>query len=284
MTENNGSGPRIEANGPLKDISRRETLTRTATATTLGVVGTVGTSGTAAADHGCKWEQDTSAVESVWGGAGKLKLTTDTDLCWHSWDSTERRHYFRMITCSQSEYEDDEAVQGIYKHEITVDACTDELTPDISENETGTVPPEGTNEVDTDFADIAGVAIEVVASAVQFDTVVTALDGVKETADILSGDSNCAGHVSDWSVDRVADWNLQREKAVTTQCEFAVELPSGTSSGTFFLDSYTKCDDALQGGIEVGWCEITNHFQVNVDDSGNADLVWFSSNMDSGAN
>lgn len=276
----NESDPRTGANSALENVSRRETLARTATATALGVVGTAGMTGSAAADHGCKWEEDTSAQESVVTGGGELTLTTDTDLCWHSWDSTERRHYFQMVTCSQTEYPDDKAIEAIREHRITVDGCQDELVPDISENETGTVPPDGTNEVDTDFGDIAGVAIEVVAGAVVFDTVVTVLDGVAETADILSGDSDCSGYTSDWSVDRVWDSDLKREKGVTTQCEFAVELPSGTSSGRFFLDSYTYCDDGKYT-TEAGWCEIENHFQVDVYDNGDADLAWWGSTMDS---
>lgn len=278
-----GESPRSEASSEFPNLTRREALTRTGAATSVGVVGTVLAPGSAAAaSTDCIWEQDTSAQYDHYSDIDYLTLTTDTDLCYYDWNPDVDRHRFRAATCAQTEYpQEGESVRAIRKHRMTVKSCQDELIPDISENEVGTVPPDTSNTVDTDFGDVAGVAIDVVAAAVGVDIVITALDGVAETADLLGSDSDCSGHLSEYKIDRVWDGDTARQDGTTTQAEWAVEIPTGQSSGQFVFESYTYAEDSCCS-VDPAWVEIENWFLVTVNDDGGCSLDWYESSMDSG--
>lgn len=258
-------------NGALQKVSRRDALRRTATTAAIGVVGTTaGFTGTAAADSYQWQESETHQLDEG------HTLTCSTELGYSHYDAQARRHNFNFVTASDFRLQDDPEV-NIYDHKITIDCCKNGLVPDISENETGTVPPKDFhNQPDSDLFDLATIAFGNVSGLI--GGTLDSLEALKAASGLVSGNHQCSGNTSKWSVNRFWDGDLAVEPAVKTQCEFDVELPVGTDVGQVLVKSYTL---AHVPSLRDYWVE--NVFDLTVyDDSWDLDahLSWKWSNAD----
>lgn len=261
----------------------------TITAASAVGVGTVRTASEpgAASDH-YKWEaQEQDDVTETAGDDSfhNLELSCGTKLGFEGYASSANEYNFELVQAAGTEWTDEdggEEIDGVRKHAVTIESCASEFYPYLEENMTGTTPPDSGDRVTEDLRGLAGPAISIAAAPLDYaGDALTALETTAEVVGILSDDNpNCSRHKSKWSVDRVWSSDTGRVVGSTTQTEFGVEPPSDTHDGDVTISSYVFADDAAKPSQYGRTCEVTNKFNVNLE-NGNAQLNWAWSTTDS---
>lgn len=268
--------------------TRRDVLRTTgagAVGSVVGLSGLAALGGTASASSHYIWEENKKYEQTQTDG-WDTRLATDSRLGYEGYHDASNEYKFELVTSAGAEYpeyRDGTSIPGVRKHEFTIDCCDAEFYPYIEENMTGTVPPETDNEVDDDLQDLAEISVEAAASLLKADSAILALEAVKETADLLTGDSTeCSRNRSTYSVDRRVDGDIKSEEATTTQTEFGVEVPSDSSDGNIDIKCYTYADDYRMNPDVISWIEIWSVFHVWLSD-GEARMNWTHSDYNKGS-